>query len=277
MAAVRAVLTALLFGLLSSGATAATPVLRLSTTTSTDNSGLLAYLLPYFEADTGIRVKVIAVGSGKALELARNGDVDAVLVHAREAEEKFVAAGYGTDRRPVMHNDFLLVGPPDDPAGVAAETDVLAAFTRIAKANVRFISRGDDSGTDQMEQAYWRQIGTRPAGRAYVSAGLGMGKVLAMAAELGAYTLTDRASYASYAGRQDLAVLLDGDSRMFNPYSVIAVSPERHQHVNYAAASAFIAWISSDQAKARIAAYEVAGQRLFVPSGYPFNRSRRPD
>lgn len=240
-------------------------VLRLSTTTSTENSGLLGYLLPAFEAKTGIKVDVISVGTGKALELGRNGDVDVTLVHARALEDKFVAEGWGIDRHDVMYNDFIVAGPVRDPAGVKGSRDVIDAFRKIAAANVKFISRGDNSGTDVMEKAYWTQAGTKPAGGNYVSAGLGMGEVLNMAAEMGAYTLTDRATYGAYKARTGLAILVEGDKRMFNPYGIIAVNPTKHPGVNYKGAQALIAWITSPEGQAKIAAFRPAGEQLFFP------------
>jgi tungstate transport system substrate-binding protein len=241
-------------------------VLRLSTTTSTENSGLLAYLLPGFEQKTGIKVSVISVGTGKALELGKNGDVDVTLVHARELEDKFVGDGWGIDRRDVMYNDFVVAGPVADPAGVKGSRDVIAAFRQIAARNARFISRGDNSGTDVMEKAYWRQAGAKPLGANYVSAGLGMGEVLNMAAEMGAYTLTDRATYGTYKARTGLAVLVEGDKRMFNPYGIIAVNPARHKGVNYAGAKQLIEWITSPEGQGRIAAFRPAGEQLFFPA-----------
>jgi tungstate transport system substrate-binding protein len=240
-------------------------VLRLSTTTSTENSGLLKYLLPAFEAKTGIRVDVIAVGTGKALELGKNGDVDVALVHARKLEDKFVAAGWGIDRHDVMYNDFILAGPARDPAGVKGSRDVIAAFKKIAAADVKFISRGDNSGTDVMEKAYWQQAGTKPAGSNYVSAGRGMGDVLNMAAELNAYTLTDRATYGAYKARTGLAILVEGDKRMFNPYGIIAVNPAKHKGINYQGATALIRWITSPEGQAKIASFKPAGEQLFFP------------
>ena len=241
-------------------------VLKLSTTTSTENSGLLAYLLPAFEAKTGMKVHVISVGTGKALELAKNGDVDVTLVHARAAEDKFVADGWGVDRRDVMYNDFIVVGPVADPAGIRGGKDVLAAFGKLAAGPAKFISRGDNSGTDIMEKAYWKEVGTQPAGARYVSAGLGMGEVLTMAAELQAYTLTDRATYGVYQARTGLGVMVQGDPRMFNPYGIIAVNPARHPGVNHRGATQLIEWITSKDAQARIAAFKPAGQQLFFPS-----------
>jgi len=241
-------------------------VLRLSTTTSTENSGLLGYLLPAFEAKTGIKVNVIAVGTGKALELGKNGDVDVTLVHARQLEDKFVLDGWGIDRRDVMYNDFIVAGPTSDPAGVKGSHDVIAAFRKIAAANVKFISRGDNSGTDVMEKGYWQQAGTKPAGANYVSAGLGMGEVLNMAAEMGAYTLTDRATYGAYKAKTGLAILVEGDRRMFNPYGIIAVNPEKHKGINYKGAKVLIDWITSPEGQAKIASFKPAGEQLFFPS-----------
>jgi tungstate transport system substrate-binding protein len=259
-------LTVLVAFMLLTPVVQAAPVIRLSTTTSTENSGLLAYLLPQFAADTGVVVQVISVGSGKALELAKNGDVDVTLVHARASEDKFVAAGHGVNRRDVMYNDFVLVGPDSDPAGIAGGRDVLSALKTIIERRARFISRGDHSGTDQMEQTYWQEIGMKPSGRAYISAGLGMGQVLTMAAELDAYTLTDRATYATYRRKTGLAIMVERDPRMHNPYGVIAVNPSRHPHVNYKGAMAFIDWITSDKGQRKIAAFRRDGQQLFFPS-----------
>jgi tungstate transport system substrate-binding protein len=241
-------------------------VIRLSTTTSTENSGLLAYLLPVFEAKTNTRVHVISVGTGKALELAKNGDVDVTLVHARAAEDKFVAEGHGVDRKDVMYNDFIVAGPTADPAAVGGSKDVIAAFGKIAASGAKFISRGDNSGTDVMEKSYWKLVGTQPAAGKYISAGLGMGEVLNMAAELQAYTLTDRATYGAYKAKTGLAVLVEGDSKMFNPYGIIAVNPARHPGVNYKGAKQLIDWITSAEGQQKIASFRPDGQQLFYPS-----------
>ena len=244
-------------------------ILRLSTTTSTENSGLLKALLPAFEQATGLKVQVISVGTGKALELAKNGDVDVTLVHARASEDKFVLDGFGVNRRDVMYNDFIIVGPEQDPAGIRGRQDVLAALRTITERGARFVSRGDNSGTDQMEQSYWQQVGSKPAGKAYISAGLGMGEVLNMAAELQAYTLTDRATYAAYRARTGLAVLVQGDARLFNPYGIIAVNPARHGGVNYTGAMKLIEWMTSPEGQKRIAAFQIGGQQLFFPHAKP--------
>ena len=242
----------------------AADVLRLATTTSTDNSGLLRAILPQFERQHGMRVHVIAVGSGKALKLAQNGDVDAILVHDRRGEDAFVAAGHGVGRRDVMYNDFVLLGPRSDPAGVRRSGDVLAAFRRIADSQTRFVSRGDDSGTDRMEQSYWQQPALQVSGRPwYVSAGLGMGEVLMMAGEMQAYTLSDRATHATYGARTGLEIVFQGDRRMFNPYGVIAVNPRNHPLVNHAGALALIEWLTGHAGRAAISAFRPQGEQLF--------------
>lgn len=246
--------------------TAVAADIRLATTTSTANSGLLKALLPQFEAGYGGKVRVIAVGTGKALKLGENGDVDVVLVHSRPDEDKFVAAGHGINRRDVMHNDFVLVGPAGDPAGIRGMKDVIAAFGRIAAARAKFVSRGDESGTDKMEQSYWRAAGLNPKGAAWhVSAGLGMGAVLTMAGEMQGYTLSDRATYGAYMGKTGLGILLSGDPKMFNPYGVIAVNPKRIPDVNYHGAMAFIDWLVSAKGRQAIAAFRVNGEQLFFP------------
>jgi len=242
--------------------------LRLATTTSTENSGLLSYLLPAFEERSGISVHVIAVGTGKALRIARAGDVDVVMVHARPAEERFVANGHGVDRREFMYNDFIVVGPKSDPAGVGETDSITVALGRIA-ASGRFVSRGDDSGTHKKELDLWDMVGQKPGGDWYVESGLGMGKVLQMASELDAYTMTDRGTWLAYRGHLELALLLQGDPPLFNPYGVIAVNPERHPHVKIAGATAFIDWLASAQGQKMIGDYRVDGQVLFHPMIIP--------
>lgn len=241
-------------------------IIKLSTTTSTENSGLLKFLLPTFEAKTGNKVHVIAVGTGKALELAKNGDVDVTLVHARAAEDKFVADGYGVNRRDVMYNDFIIVGPTADPARVKGSKDVIVAMKKIAASPVKFISRGDNSGTDQMEKQYWKAAATRPEGSHYVSAGLGMGEVLTMAAQLQAYTLTDRATFGAYKAKTGLDIVVEGDPKMFNPYGIIAVNPARYKDINYKGAMQLVDWITSPEGQRRIGDFKVDGQQLFFPA-----------
>ncbi|HEY74569.1 MAG TPA: extracellular solute-binding protein [Thermoflexia bacterium] len=246
----------------------APPRLILATTTSTYDSGLLDYLLPAFEEETGIQVEVVAVGTGQALELGRNGDADVLLVHAPDQEEAFVGMGYGVDREPVMYNDFVIVGPEEDPAGVAGLTNAAVAFAQIAAAEAPFVSRGDNSGTHMKERRIWLEAGIGPEGDWYISAGQGMGAVLTMAEELGAYTLTDRGTYLSrLAEGYSLPILVEGDPLLFNPYHVMAVNPEVHPNVNYEGAKRFIEWLTSLETQERIGAFTHAatGQPLFHP------------
>lgn len=240
--------------------------LKLATTTSTENSGLLKYLLPKFEQKTGVNVKVIAVGSGKAMKMGEMGDVDVLLVHARKMEDEFVAAGYGVNRRDVMYNDFIVVGPASDPAGIKGGKDVLAGFRKLAGSGSKFISRGDNSGTDVMEKDYWKQLGIEPKGQPwYVNAGLGMGEVLTMAAQMPAYTLSDRATYGAYRAKTGLAIALQGDPKMFNPYGIIAVNPAKHAGTNYTDAMKLVEWMTSPEGQQAIAGYKVEGEQLFFP------------
>jgi tungstate transport system substrate-binding protein len=263
----KKILLAILIAILGPLAFAAEPgTLRLATTTSTDNSGLLKVILPKFEAASGLKVHVISVGTGKAMKLGENGDVDVLLVHSRPDEDRFVAAGFGVERRDVMYNDFILVGPPSDPAKVGGLRDVVAAFRRIVDAGSIFVSRGDDSGTEKMEKSYWQAAGTKPRPTQYLSAGQGMGEVLVMAGNQRAYTLSDRATYGAYRTRTDLAVLVEGDPRMFNPYGVIAVNPKRYRDVNFRGAMQFIEWITGPEGRRAIAGFKVNGQQLFFPT-----------
>jgi tungstate transport system substrate-binding protein len=243
------------------------PVVRLATTTSTASTGLLDTLLPKFEAKCNCKVHVIAVGTGKALKLGEDGNVDVVLVHARPAEDAFVAAGHGIDRRDVMVNDFVLIGPNNDPARVKGEKDVLAAMKNIAGAKWKFVSRGDDSGTDQMEKSYWNSLGIQPAGqRWYYSAGQGMGEVLMMSGEMRAYTLTDRGTYIAYRDKIGLPILMQGDARMFNPYGIIAVNPKKYPKTNFTGAMQMIEWMTSPEGQKLIADFKVGGEQLFYPA-----------
>lgn len=240
--------------------------IRLATTTSTENSGLLAYLLPKFEAVYSGKVRVIAVGTGKALKLGENGDVDVVLVHARAAEDRFVADGHGIDRRDVMHNDFVIVGPPADPAKIGGMKDALAALQKIHDRNVLFVSRGDDSGTHKEEMSLWSALNLVPsAGLGYRSAGRGMGEVLLMASELQAYTLADRATYYAMRPVVELALLVEGDPRLFNPYGIIAVNPQKYPDINYRGARALIDWITSAAGQQAIADFRIDGEQVFYP------------
>jgi tungstate transport system substrate-binding protein len=192
--------------------------------------------------------------------------VDVTLVHARPSEDKFVAEGHGVNRRDVMYNDFIIVGPKNDPAGVRGSKDVIAAMKKIADSNTKFISRGDNSGTDQMEKSYWKQAGIKPEGSDYVSAGLGMGQVLTMAGEMGGYTLTDRATFIAYQDRTGLDIVVQGDPKMFNPYGIIAVNPKKHPDANYKGAIQLIEWITSPEGQKMIDAFRVDGQQVFFAS-----------
>ncbi len=239
--------------------------IRLATTTSTENSGLLGAILPKFEAKYGAKVRVVAVGTGAALKLGENCDADVLLVHARPLEDKFMAAGFGSVRKDVMYNDFIIVGPKSDPAGVRGSKDVIAAMKKIAGSGAKFVSRGDESGTHQMEKGYWKDAGAQPQGAAYVSSGQGMGQVLTMAGELQGYTLTDRATFAAYRDKIGLEILVEGDSRMFNPYGVIAVNPQKCTGVNNKGAMALVEWLISPEGQQAIAAFKVNGQQMFFP------------
>ncbi len=244
--------------------------LKMSTTTSTDNSGLLSVLLPPFEEANGCKVGVIAVGTGKALKLGENGDVDLVFVHSRPAEDNFVAGGFGVYRQDVMHNDFVLVGPAEDPAGLGGAGDANGAFTLLAKGAARFVSRGDDSGTNKKELALWKAAGVvsdgeRPDGEWYVESGQGMGQVLAIADEMRGYTLSDRGTFIAYGDKVELSVVFEGDPALFNPYGIIAVNPEKHPHVNNEMAKRLIDYITGPQGQKLIGEYRVKGRLLFYP------------
>ena len=240
--------------------------LRLATTTSTENSGLLKEIVPKFEASSGLKVQVISVGTGKAMKLGENGDVDVLLVHSRPDEDLFVAQGFGVNRRDVMYNDFILVGPKADPARVRGGKDVIAALRRILASGAPFISRGDDSGTDKMEKSYWKEVGRRPEGRQYLSAGQGMGEVLTMSDNLAGYTLSDRATYGAYRARIALDILVEGDARMFNPYGVMAVNPARYPDVNFKGAMQFIEWLTGAEGRRAVSGFRVDGEQLFFPA-----------
>lgn len=247
------------------GAVAAETIV-VASTTSTEQSGLFAHILPRFTAATGIQVKVVALGTGQALDLGRRGDADVVLVHDRPAEDRFVTEGYGIERRDVMYNDFVVVGPAADPARVAQAKTAADAFRRIAAANTPFVSRGDRSGTHAAERRQWQLAGLDPKSfREYREAGAGMGPTLNMAAALNGYTLADRGTWLSFRNRQELRVLLAGDPQLFNPYGVILVNPARHPHVKQVEGRRFIAWLTSKDGQEAIASYRVEGQPLFFP------------
>jgi len=240
----------------------------MASTTSTEQSGLFGHLLPAFKAASGIDVRVVALGTGQALDSARRGDADVVFVHDQPAEEKFVAEGWGLKRLPVMYNDFVLVGPKTDPAGVAGK-DIVAALGKLAAGGAPFISRGDKSGTHAAELRYWKSAGIDPAAAkpaGYRECGCGMGPALNIASSSNAYALTDRGTWLSFKNRGDLAVLVEGDTKLFNQYGVIVVNPAKHPHVKKDLAQAFADWVVSPAGQASIAAYRIDGQQLFFPN-----------
>ncbi|HMQ71490.1 MAG TPA: substrate-binding domain-containing protein [Rubrivivax sp.] len=258
----------LALALSAGGARAQDQTLMMASTTSTEQSGLFGHLLPRFQQATGIEVRVVAVGTGQALDIGRRGDADIVFVHNKAAEEKFVADGFSTARKDVMYNDFVLVGPKSDPAGVAGK-DVAAALNKIATRGAPFVSRGDKSGTHAAELRLWKGAGVdiaaaKPAG--YRECGCGMGPALNMASSTGAYLLTDRGTWISFKNRGDLAILVEGDTKLFNQYGVMVVNPARHPHVKAAAAQRFADWITSAAGQQAIADYKIGGEQLFFPN-----------
>ncbi len=241
----------------------------LQSTTSTQNSGLFDAILPRFRARTGIEVRVVAVGTGQALKNARNGDGDVLLVHARPDEEAFVAAGWGVKRYNVMYNDFVIVGPANDPAGIAGLRQAGTALRRIAQTQAAFISRGDESGTHKKERALWKIAAVDPleaSGRWYREAGTGMGATLNTTVGMRAYTLTDRGTWLSFRNKADYTVLVEGDPQLFNQYGVILVNPARHPHVKADLGQQFIDWLVGPEGQSLVAGYTIAGQPLFFPN-----------
>ena len=242
--------------------------LRMAVTTSFHNSGLSDVLLPEIAADTGLEVQLVVVGTGQAIRLGVAGDVDAILVHSRKAEDDFVEAGFGTARREIMYNDFVVVGPEDDPAGVASAATASAALTSIAHAEAPFVSRGDDSGTHKRELSLWEAAGQdiEAAGSWYRATGSGMGAALNTASGMGAYIVSDRASWLNFGNKAGLAILFEGDPALFNQYAYIPVNPEVHPHVNDTGAEELEDWLVSDKAQALIGSYTIDGQVLFTPN-----------
>ena len=251
--------------LLLTGTVAAQERIRLATTTSTENSGLLEVLHPPFEAMFNVKVDVIAVGSGKALRLGENGDVDMLLVHAPAAEQAFIARGFGSERLPVMHNDFVLIGPGSDPAAVKGVTTITNALKQIAESRVSFISRGDDSGTHKKELSLWQAAGLNPGGDWYLSVGQGMGAAIKIADDKQAYTLSDRGTYLAFRDKTGLELLYAGDMALFNPYHVILLSVERHPHTKSALARQYADFIRSAQGQKLIDDFRVTDEQLFYP------------
>ncbi len=244
----------------------ANKVLKMATTTSTENSGLLNELLPKFQEKSGYEVQVIAVGTGKALKMGEDGDVDVVLVHAPSSEKEFVAKGFGDKRYPVMYNDFIILGPDADPAGVRDTKTAPESLAKIAENKAIFISRGDDSGTHKKELKLWETAGVKPAGDWYREAGQGMGKVIQMAGELEGYTLADRGTWLASMDKSPLKIIHEGDKDLFNQYGVIAVSQTRYPDINHAGAQTFIDWIVSAEGQQAIGDFKVNGTQLFTPN-----------
>lgn len=265
----RRALAALLFALPVAAQAQAPRSITIASTTSTEQSGLFGHILPIFTQKTGIQVRVVALGTGQALDVGRRGDADVVFVHDRAAEERFVAEGFGGPRRHVMYNDFVIVGPAADPAHIQGVSDVTEALRRIAAARAPFISRGDRSGTHAAELRLWQQAGVDPAagrGAWYREIGQGMGPALNTGAAQGGYVLTDRGTWLSFRNRQDLRILSEGDARLFNQYGVMLVNPQRHPHVKVAEGQAFIDWILSAEGQAAVAGYRINGEQLFFPN-----------
>ena len=262
----------IIFMLASASAWAQAPLgkyITLATTTSVENSGLLDVLLPAFEHDFNIKVKVLPVGTGQALKLGENGEVDLVLVHAPQAEEKFIAQGFGVNQRLLMSNQFILLGPKDDPAGIKRAGGAAQAFARLASTKSPFVSRGDESGTHKKEQALWQAAGIKPGGGWYLSAGRGMGATLIMADEKSAYTLSDSGTYLSFKDKISLTALFSRGKELENTYHVIAVNPARHKQVNYSGALALISWLASASGQEIIKRYKKDGVALFTPRALP--------
>lgn len=245
--------------------------LRISSTTSTDNTGLFGVLNPPFEKMFNCHVDVVAQGTGKALKTGEMGDCDLVFVHSRPAEDQFVQDGYGVNRRDVMYNDFIIIGPGNDPAGIKALKEATEALRKIANSQLRFVSRGDDSGTHKMEKALWEKTGINPRGQWYIEAGQGMGAVLQIANEMNAYSLSDWGTYLAYKDKIDLDILTEGDPSLFNPYGIIAVNPAKHSTVNYILAMAYIGWVTSPEGQKIIREFgkDRFGQPLFIPVAVP--------
>jgi tungstate transport system substrate-binding protein len=269
MVIVRRLFLAALLALSAFAAAAQEKYIIVASTTSTEQSGLFGYLLPIFTKETGIQVRVVALGTGQALDLARRGDADVAFVHARSAEEKFIAEGEGVKRYPVMYNDFVLIGPKSDPAKIAGGKDILAALRKIQAAQAPFVSRGDRSGTHIAELQLWKDAGIdlgTAKGPWYRDTGQGMGPALNTASAMNAYVLADRGTWLAFKNRGDLAVLVEGDQRLFNQYGVILVNPAKHPNVKKDLGQTFIAWLLSPAGQKAIAGYKINGEQLFFPN-----------
>ncbi len=255
-------LLAVVVSLGSNLAHAQAPSIVMASTTSTEQSGLFSHLLPAFKQASGIDIKVVALGTGQALDTGRRGDADVLFVHDQTAEEKFVAEGFGVKRYPVMYNDFVLIGPANDPAKVRGK-DIVSALQKVANTQAGFVSRGDKSGTHAAELRYWKQAGLDNKGAGYKECGCGMGPALNIASSTGAYALTDRGTWLNFKNRQDLQVLVEGDNRLFNQYGVMVVNPAKHPHVKVDLAQKFVDWVVSPSGQASINGYKIGGEQLF--------------
>ncbi len=262
-------LTLLIAALLSATIASADKSITLASTTSTQNSGLYDHVLPLFKAETGITVNVVAVGTGQAIKIAENGDADALLVHHRPSEDAFVSEGFGIERRDVMYNDYVIIGPKDDPAGVRAASNTSEALTAVANAKTLFISRGDDSGTHKKERELWATATLSPAGAWYREIGAGMGAALNMAAATDAYLMSDRGTWLSFGNRQNLTILFQGEPVLRNPYGLILVNPAKHPHVDVTSARRFADWMTSPKGQQAISDFRVENKQLFCPNAQP--------
>ena len=269
MVIARRPLVALLVTVFAFSAHAQDRFITVASTTSTEQSGLFGYILPLFETPIGIKVRVVALGTGQALDLARRGDADVVFVHAKAAEEKFLAEGHGVKRYPVMYNDFVLIGPKSDPARIAGGKDIIEALKQIQANQAPFVSRGDKSGTHMVELDLWQVAGIdldKAKGPWYRDTGQGMGPALNTAASMNAYLLADRGTWLAFRNRGDLAILVEGDKRLYNQYGVMLVNPDKHPTVKKDLGQAFIDWLISPDGQKAIADYRIGGERLFIPN-----------
>ena len=258
-----------LLALASAGSYATDKFITVASTTSTENSGLFGFLLPKFTEKTGIEVRVVAVGTGQAIKNAENGDADVLFVHHKSSEEKFVAAGFGVERFDVMYNDFVLIGPSNDPANVKGGKDIVAALSALAKTQSPFASRGDDSGTHKKELSLWQEAGIdvqTVSGTWYREMGSGMGATLNTASGMNAYVLSDRATWLNFGNKGDLTIVVEGDPKLFNQYGIILVNPEKHPHVKATEGQAFIDWVLSEEGQQLIGEYKINGQQAFFPN-----------
>ena len=255
----------IIFSMLISSMSYASDSLIVASTTSTDNSGFYQYILPIFEKKTGIKVKIIAQGTGQAIETARRGDADILFVHHKPSELKFIANGFGIKRYPVMYNDFIIIGPKNDPADLKHSNTIEMAFQNIARTKQEFISRGDDSGTNKKELRLWANANITPQGKWYIQSGSGMGATLNMVSASNAYTISDRSTWLSFNNKGDLGIVFEGSKKLFNQYSIISVNPKKHPHIKMKKGQAFIDWFISAEGQKHIMNFKIKGQQAFFP------------